>query len=73
MKCFALSKIYTGKSCIKYTQQQKKREHIIFILNWLKIKYIEVKKYILHVKLTVQLVLRVIYIFEFKIFYFQSI
>ena len=36
----------------KYTQQQKKRENLL-LSNWLKIKYIELEKYILHVKLTV--------------------
>ena len=37
---------------LKYTQQQKKRENLL-VWNWLKIKYVEFKKYILHVKLTV--------------------
>ena len=35
-----------------YTQQQKKRENL-FLLNWWKTKYVDFKKYILHVKLTV--------------------
>ena len=35
-----------------YTQQQKKRENL-FLLNWLKIKYVEFQKYIFHVKLNV--------------------
>ena len=35
-----------------YTQQQKKRENL-FVLNLLKIKYVEFKKCMLHVKLTV--------------------
>ena len=35
-----------------YTQQQKKRENLL-LLNRLKIKYVEFKKYIVHVKLTV--------------------
>ena len=34
-----------------YTQQQKKRETLL-LLKWLKIKYVEFKKCILHVKLT---------------------
>ena len=32
----------------KYTQQRKKRK-ILFLLNWLKIKYVDFKKYVLHV------------------------
>ena len=35
-----------------YTQQQKKRENVL-LLNLLKIKYDDFKKYILHVRLTV--------------------
>ena len=35
-----------------YTQQQKKRENVL-LSNWLKMKYIEFKKCMLHVKLTV--------------------
>ena len=35
-----------------YTQQQKKPENFLF-LNWLKINYVEFKKYMLHVKLSV--------------------
>ena len=36
----------------KYTQQQKKRENFV-IFNGLKIEYVEFKKYMLHVKLSV--------------------
>ena len=36
----------------QYIQQQKKRENLL-LLSWLKINYVEFKKYILHVKLTV--------------------
>ena len=35
-----------------YIQQHKKRENLL-LLNWLKIKYVEFKKCMLHVKLTV--------------------
>ena len=39
------------KYFVIYTQQQKKRENLL-LLNWVKIKYFEFKKYILPVKLT---------------------
>ena len=40
------------KTCIMYTQQQKKCKNLL-PFNWLKIKYVEFKKYTLHVKITV--------------------
>ena len=40
------------KRCL-YTQQQKKREKLL-LLDCLKIKCVEFKKYMLHVKLTVR-------------------
>ena len=51
------------KDPVRYTQQQKKRDNLL-LLNWLKIKYVELKKYMLHIKLTysIQLVVHVIYI-----------
>ena len=38
--------------CLDTTQQQKKHENLLF-LNWLKIKYVEFKKCMSHVKLSV--------------------
>ena len=43
---------YMEWALFKYTEQQKKHENLL-LLNWLKIKYVEFEKYILHVKLTV--------------------
>ena len=45
-------KIWYCINILIYTQQQKKYEKLL-LLNWLKIKYVEFKKCMLHVKLTV--------------------
>ena len=59
----------------KYTQRQKKRENLL-TLYWLQIRYVEFKKYILHVELTVyhtvSFACNIIFL-EFNIFYFQPI
>ena len=55
-----------------YTQQQKKRENLL-LLNWLKVKYVEFKKYILHVKLTVFHVEFKKYILHVKLTVFHTV
>ena len=66
--------MYLSVSCL-YTQLQKKREKFL-LLNWLKIKYVEFKKCILHVKLTVYYTVSFtcnIHFLNSTLFYFQSI
>ena len=43
---------HPGADYSLYTQQQKKRQNLL-LLNGLKIKYVELKKYLLRVKLIV--------------------